>query len=140
MNPDKKLTEAEQDGQKALALLEKLEKMPDETDEVFQRRKGQYLEAIHSGLAMVHLQRALGGLAGIDQAELAKSEAEYKAAVADSQNPDPEDYFRLGEVLVRENKKDDAIQAFIKASELSQDNPQLKSMADQQIANLKGKG
>ncbi len=139
MNPDKKLTEAERDGTKALELVAKLQKMPDETDDVFQKRKGQYLEAIHSGLAMVHLQRALGGLAGVDQAELAKSETEYKAAVSNSENPDPEDYFRLGEVLVRENKKDDAIQAFTKAADLSQDNPQLKSMAEQQVAQLKGK-
>jgi tetratricopeptide (TPR) repeat protein len=137
VNPDKKLEEAEKDGQKALGLVETLPKMPNEPDDVFEKRKGQYLEAIHSGLGMVYLQRAVGGLGGVDPKELAKSETEYKAAVAASANPAAEDFFRLGEVLTRENKKDDAIQAFTKASELSQDNPQMKGLADQQIQQLK---
>ncbi|MGE5326945.1 MAG: tetratricopeptide repeat protein [Deltaproteobacteria bacterium] len=139
VNPEKKLAEAEQDGEKALVLVGKLEKMPDESDEAFTKRKGNYLEAIHSGLALVHLQRGIGGLAGVDQAELAKAEEEYKAALANAANPDPQDYFRLGEVLARQNKKDEAIQAFTKAGDLSTDSPQLKALADQQIAKLKGK-
>lgn len=139
MSPEKKLAEAEQDGKKALELVGKLEKMPDEADDAFTRRKSNYLEAIHSGLALVHLQRALASLGGMDQAELAKSEEEYKAALSNASNPDPEDYFRLGEVLARENKKDEAIQAFTKAGELAPDSPQLKSLVDQQIAKLKGK-
>ncbi len=139
-NPDKKLDEAEQDGEKALDLVNKLQKAQNEADSAFQDRKGRYLEAIHSGLGMVYLQRAVGGLAGVDQGELAKSENEYRAAITASGNsPDPQDYYRLGDVLARENKKDDAIQAYTKASDLSQDNPALKNMADQQIAQLKAK-
>ncbi len=139
-NPDKKLDEAERDGRKALELVNALQKMPNEPDDVFEKRKGQYLEAIHSGLGMVHLERAVNVLGGgVDQAELAKSEAEYRAAIAASANGDPEDYYRLGEVCARQNKIDDAIQAFTKVSEISADNPQLKQMADKEIAELKAK-
>lgn len=139
INPEKKLAEAEQDAQKALDLINKLQKMPDETEEAFTKRKGNYLEAIHSGLGLVHLTRAQLSLGAMDQGELAKAEEEYKAALSIAANPDPQDYFRLGEVLSRENKKAEAIQAFTKAGDLSPDSPQLKSLADQQIARLKGK-
>jgi tetratricopeptide (TPR) repeat protein len=137
LNPDIKLNEAEKDAQKALGLVESLQKMPNEEDAAFQTRKGQYLEAIHSGLGMVYLQRAVGGLAGVDQEQLAKSETEYKAAIAAEASPDPEDYFRLGEVLKDQNKKDEAIQAFTKAAELSPDNPAIKGNAEQYIQQLK---
>jgi tetratricopeptide (TPR) repeat protein len=138
-NPDTKLNEAEKDGQKALELVNTLEKPASETDEAFQKRKSEYLENIHSGLAMVHFQRAMGGLAGVDQQELAKAEAEYKLAVAAVPDPNPEDYFRLGEVCEYENKDDDAVQAFNKVSQMSLDNPMLKNLADQKIAQIKNK-
>lgn len=139
INPEKKLAEAEQDAKKALELIGKLEKTRDETEEAFARRKGGYLEAIHSGLGLVHLTRAQLSLGGMDQGELAKAEEEYRAALSVAASPDPQDYFRLGEVLARENKKEEAIQAFTKAGELAPDSPQLKALADQQIAKLKGK-
>jgi tetratricopeptide (TPR) repeat protein len=138
INPEKKLAEAEQDAQKALELIGKLQKTPDETEETFTRRKGSYLEAIHSGLGLVHLTRAQNSLAG-NPAELGKAEEEYKAAISIAADPDPQDYFRLGEVLARENKKDEAIQAFTKAGDLATDSPQLKALSEQQIAILKGK-
>jgi tetratricopeptide (TPR) repeat protein len=138
-NPDTKLNEAEKDGQKALDLVNTLDKAAGETDDAFQKRKALYLANIHSGLAMVHLQRAMGGLGGIDQQELGKSEAEYKLAVSVPSEASPEDYFRLGEVYEYENKVDDAIENFTKASQLSQDNPGLKNLADQKIAELKSK-
>jgi tetratricopeptide (TPR) repeat protein len=138
-NPDGKLDEAEKYGQKALELVNALTKVPTETDEAFANRKGHYLEGIHSGLAMVHFQRAMEGLAGVDQEELAKAESEYRAAIAAASDPSPEDYFRLGEVCGHENKIDDAIQAFTKVSEMSQDSPALKNLADQKIAALKSK-
>lgn len=138
VNPDERLDEAERDGQKALAIVKAMQKLPNEEDDAFTKRKSRYLEAIHSGLGMVHLQRAVEGLAGIDQEELAKSETEYRAAIAAATNPDPEDYFRLGEVLARQNKKEDAIQAFTKVTQLSQDSPAIKGYAEKQIRALKG--
>jgi tetratricopeptide (TPR) repeat protein len=138
-DPDSKLSEAEKDGKKALELVDTLKKVPNETDEAFQKRKAQYVQNIHSGLAMVHLQRAMGGLAGPDEQELSKAEAEYKLAVSASEEASPEDYYRLGEVYGYEKKDADALQAYAKASELSQDNPALKNLADQKIAELKSK-
>lgn len=139
MNPDKKLDEAEKDGMKALELISAMGKPPEEPEELYQRRKAEYLEAVHSGLAMVHLQRALEGLAGMDPDELAKAEAEYKLAIAATNNPNPEDYFRLGEVYTHEKRTDDAIQAFTKVAELSADNPPMKELAEQRVAELKSK-
>jgi tetratricopeptide (TPR) repeat protein len=136
-NPDAKLEEAEKDAGKALELIDKLTKANGETDEAFQKRKAGYLENVHAGLGMVHFQRAMGGLMGVDQQELAKAEDQYKQAVAAAPNPSPENYFRLGEVCQFEKKYADAIQAFSKVSELSQDNPALKNLADQRIAQLK---
>jgi tetratricopeptide (TPR) repeat protein len=138
-NPDTKLDEAEKDGHKALELMDTIKKGPNETDEDFQARKNIYLENIHSGLAMVHLQRAMEGLAGIDQEELGKAESEYRQAISASASPNAEDYFRLGEVCGFENKVDDAIQAYTKASQLSTDNPALKNLADQRVSDLKRK-
>jgi tetratricopeptide (TPR) repeat protein len=138
-NPDAKLNEAEKDAQKALDLVNALTKANGEADEAFQKRKSEYLENIHASLGMVHFQRAMGGLAGVDQQELAKAEDQYKQAVAAAPDPNPENYFRLGEVCEQENKVDDAIQAFTKVSELSQDNPALKNLADRRIAELKSK-
>jgi tetratricopeptide (TPR) repeat protein len=138
-NPDAKLNEAEKDGEEALKLVNTLDKPAEETADAFQARKSQYLENIHSGLGMVYLQRGLEGLAGLDQQALGKAEAEYKLAVTATANPNPEDYFRLGEVLGFENKTEDAIQAFTKVSQLSQDNPALKSEAEKKIAQLKSK-
>lgn len=138
-NPETKLSEAEKDGQKALELVPTLPKANGEADDAFEKRKAQYVENIHSGLGMVYLQRAMQGLAGIDPQQLAKSESEYKLAVSSGAAPNPEDYFRLGEVYGYENKVDDAIQAFTKVSDLSQDNPALKNLANQKIAQLKSK-
>ena len=137
MDPDKRLNEAEKDAQKAIELINLLQKQPEETDEGFQGRKNEYLQNVHSGLAMVHLQRALEGLAGPEPAELSKAEEEYKLAIAATPEANPEDYFRLGEVYANENKVDEAIQAFTKVAELSQDNPGMKGLAEQRIEELK---
>jgi tetratricopeptide (TPR) repeat protein len=139
MNPDVRLNEAEKDGQKALELINALTKVAEEPEEAFQRRKAEYLQNIHSGLAMVHLQRAMEGLAGPDPEELAKAEEEYKAAIAASPEVNPEDYFRLGEVYSNENKIDEAIQAFTKVAQMAADNPTVKGLAEQRIEELKKK-
>jgi tetratricopeptide (TPR) repeat protein len=68
---------------------------------------------------------------GLDRDELAKAEKEYRQAVSLVENPEPADYFRLGESCRLQGKFDDAIAAFTKASELSQG--QMKQLADQQV-------
>ncbi|MGC9994612.1 MAG: tetratricopeptide repeat protein [Terriglobia bacterium] len=44
--------------------------------------------------------------------QLAKAEQEINTAVTTSANPDPRDYYRLGEAYALNGKWDDAIQAF----------------------------
>jgi tetratricopeptide (TPR) repeat protein len=135
MDKDKRLTEAETDANKALDLIQKLPKQPNEADDAFNKRKSALAADLHSALGMVHLQRSLEGLAGPDTGELSKAEQEYKAAVA-TDKPNPQDYYRLGETYARENKIDDAITAFSKASELGQGTG-IDQYANQQIAELK---
>jgi tetratricopeptide (TPR) repeat protein len=135
-DPDRKLKQAEVDATKALELIAKLSKFPSETEAQFEERKGGYIKGMHAALGMVHLQRATEGLTGVDADELGKSENEYKLAIAATPNPNPEDYFRLGEVYTFEKKNQDAIQAFTKVVELA-NNPTLKSYAQQHIDKLK---
>ena len=131
---EKKLTDAEADANKAMQLIADL-KQPNLTPDKLAQLKANLTSQIHASLGMVHLQRAMGGLTGADPDELAKAELEYKAAVAGPQ-PNPEDYFRLGEVYENEKKVDEAIDAFSQASKLGQGTP-IQSYADQQVQKLK---
>lgn len=133
---DKKLSDAEIYAKHALELVERLTKLPNETDEQLKERKAQLAMQAHSDLGMVHLQRSAMSLAGPDREELAKAQQEYEMAVSLTTTPTPQDYFRLGETLAIQNKVDEAIQAFTKASELSQGTV-LKTYADQRIEGLK---
>ncbi|HEV2178416.1 MAG TPA: hypothetical protein VGW33_14615 [Terriglobia bacterium] len=135
---DKRLTEAQTDAEHALELITAMPKQPNQTDEQLANNKKLLAAGVHGSLGLVHLQRATESLSGNDPGELAKAETEYKAALA-VDKPDEANYFRLGEVLQSENKLDDAIQAFSKASEISQGNGDsaLQSMADQEVQKLK---
>jgi tetratricopeptide (TPR) repeat protein len=133
---EKLLTESETDAQQALTLIDKLPKMPNESDADFAKRKAGYAAGVHAALGMVHLERAQLGLTGLDKDELAKAEQEFRTAVTTTDQPDARDYYRLGETSSMEGKLDDAIAAFTKASELGQ-GTMIKQYADQQIENLK---
>ena len=132
---ENKLKETETDAGKALQLLQTLPKPANTPDDQFQKLKSNVTSEIHSSLGMVHLQRALTDLSGPDPAELGKAEVEYKLAVT-SPEPSPQDYYRLGEVYERENKADDAIDAFTKCGQLAQ-NPQMQTLVAQQVQQLK---
>ncbi len=112
------LAKAETYCQDALKAVNDLKKQPNETDEDFAKRKAIYISNVHADLGMIHLDRAQLGLMGMDKEELAKAEQEYKQAVTLTDNPDPSDYFRMGEACRLQGKIDDAIAAFTKASEL----------------------
>jgi tetratricopeptide (TPR) repeat protein len=131
---EKKLADAEADANKALQLIADL-KQPSLPPDKLAQLKGSLTSQVHGSLGMVHLQRAMGGLAAADPDELAKAEQEYKAAVNTTQ-PNPEDYFRLGEVYTYEKKTDEAIDAFTQASKLGQGTP-IQTYADQQVTKLK---
>jgi tetratricopeptide (TPR) repeat protein len=131
---EKKLADAEADANKALQLIADL-KQPSLPPDKLAQLKGSLTSQVHGSLGMVHLQRAMGGLTAADPDELAKAEQEYKAAVNTTQ-PNPEDYFRLGEVYTYEKKTDEAIDAFTQASKLGQGTP-IQTYADQQVTKLK---
>ena len=133
---EKKLSDAEADANKALELIPTLKQPPNQTPDQFTQVKASLTCQVHASLGMVHLQRAMEGLAGADPAELGKAEQEYKAAVTGTTQPNPEDYFRLGEVYENEKKTDEAIDAFTQASKLGQGTP-IQTYADQQVDRLK---
>jgi tetratricopeptide (TPR) repeat protein len=133
---DKILEEAESEANRALQLIPQVPKQPNETDADYQKRLAEIASEVHGPLGMIHLDRASGGLAGPDKAELAKAEQEFQTAVTTSSHPDPRDYYRMGEAYEMDGKLDDAIQAFTKASELGQ-GTMIKTYADQQIERLK---
>jgi tetratricopeptide (TPR) repeat protein len=122
----KRLTEANEDAQRALALMDKLAKRPNEKDEEFQKRKAALQSEAHAALGMVHLQK--------DESDQAIEE--FKTAVSLEATPDPQIYYRLGEVYANEGKKTEALEAFTEASELGQGTP-IKDFADREIEKLK---
>ena len=137
---EKKLNEAEADANHALELITQGKYIPkgaNETDDAYKKRTNAIASEPHASLGMVHLQRAtlaLGG--GMDQSELTKAAQEFKQSVEMTDHPEPQHYYRLGEVYKHQNKIDDAIAAFSKASELSQGTG-LQQYADKQIDELK---
>lgn len=139
MDPDKQLDQAEADAQKAIELINAQQKQPSESEEDFQTRKANYLETMHSSLGLIHFQRAMISLAGVDKSELAKAENEYNQAVTITKDPDAQDFFRLGEVYAHENKIPEAIDAFNQCAKLSASNPNLQALAQQKIQELKSK-
>jgi len=132
---EKQLTRAEGYAQAALAAIDALKKLPTESDEDFAKRKAGYVANVHADLGLIHLDRAQEGLMGLDKAELAKAEAEYRLSVTGVERPEPSNYYRLGEACRIEGKLDDALAAFTKASELGQG--VVKQYADQQIEAVK---
>ncbi len=132
---EKVLTKAEAYMHDATVAIDDLKKQPSESDEQFAKRKSGYMAEIHSDMGMVHLDRAQLGLMGLDKEELAKSEKEYRLAVASLERPDPTVYYRLGEACRLQGETDAAIAAFTKASEIGQG--AVKQYAEQQIETLK---
>jgi tetratricopeptide (TPR) repeat protein len=135
LDKQKKLAQAETYANEALQLIDKLPKLPNETDDAYQKRKAQLACEPHSALGMIHLERSSLGLAGPDKDELAKAEEEYQMAVSMGDRPNPQDYFRLGEARTMLKKWDAAIEAFSKASELGQGTV-IKTYADRRIEDI----
>jgi len=135
---EKRLTEAVEAANKALKLVEQLPKSPQETDEGLAKRKAFLAAGAHAALGLAHLQRASMALEGPDKGELATAEQEYRTAVTSVDKPTPEDFYRLGETLVIENKLPQALAAFTKASELGA-GIALKGYADQRIEEIRKK-
>jgi tetratricopeptide (TPR) repeat protein len=119
------LSEAAADANRALALLEKLRKRPEETDEQFEARKGSLAAEAHFALGMEEMQ----------QDQFDKAVAEYQAAISSTSKPTFQYYYRLAEAYASQGKVSDAIQALQKASEIGRGTP-MQKYADDFIAEL----
>jgi tetratricopeptide (TPR) repeat protein len=122
------LSEAAADANRALALLEKLKKRPDESDEQFQERKGSLAAEAHFALGMEEMQRD----------HFDKAVAEYQAAISSTSKPTFQYYYRLAEADASQGHVSDAIQALQKASEIGRGTP-MQKYADDFIAELQQK-
>jgi tetratricopeptide (TPR) repeat protein len=130
-NPElstQRLSTAEEYANRALKLIDTLPLQPLETDEQLKKRKDGLASDAHTALATVYMERD----------EPAKAIEEFKTAISLSQTPNPQLYFRLGEIYANSGKTSEAIEAFTKASNLGHGTV-LQQYADQRIAALKKK-
>jgi tetratricopeptide (TPR) repeat protein len=123
-----RLSTADTYANRALKVIDGLPKSANETDEQFKNHKASLASDAHTALAMVCMQRDDSG----------KAIEEFKAAISLAAKPNPQLYFRLGEVYANEGKKAEAIEAFTKASELGQGTV-LQKYADDRIQELRKK-
>lgn len=133
---EKRLGKAQDYAEKALKEIDQLPKESNESDDAYQKRKDQIAAGAYASMGMIHLERSRMALEGLDQDELAKAEQNYKEAIAKSDQPNPADYYRLGEVYRGESKFDDAITAFSKAGQLAPGTI-IEQLANQQVQQLK---
>ncbi|MGH9447913.1 MAG: hypothetical protein ACRD3O_19645, partial [Terriglobia bacterium] len=143
-NPTQKaqqLNESESDANRALQLLNNLRPGPNMPPAQFGKAKGLIEGELHAALGMTHLERAVlnpapaGAPASAPpSSELVAAEQEFKIAVA-SPEPNPQDYYRLGEVYTQEHKIDDAIGAFSQAAQLGQGTP-MQKLASARVTQL----
>lgn len=122
------LSEAVTDANRALALLDKLQKRPDETDEQFAARKASLTADAHFALGMEEMQR--------DQFD--KAVTDYQTAISSTSKPTFQYYYRLAEAFASMGRVPDALAALQKASELARGTP-MQKIADDFIAELQGK-
>jgi tetratricopeptide (TPR) repeat protein len=122
------LSEAVADANRALALLDKLQKRPDETDEQFQARKASLTADCHFAQGMAEMQR--------DQFD--KAVTEYQAAISSTPKPTFQYFYRLAEAYASEGHVSEAIDSLRKASELAKGTP-MQKIADDFLAELQQK-
>jgi tetratricopeptide (TPR) repeat protein len=115
------LGQSESDANRALQLLSNVQPPSNVSQVQFNNGKKLIEAQLHASLGMAHLEEAVltASPKGPDPNELSAAEQEFKSAVSGPQ-PNPQDYYRLGEVYARENKLDDAISAFTQAAHLGQ--------------------
>ena len=123
-----RLSEAAADANRALTLLEKLQKRPEETDQQFRARKGSLAADAHFALGMEEMQYE----------HFEKAVAEYQTAISSTSKPTFQYYYRLAEAYASEGHVSEAIAALEKASELARGTP-MQKYADDFIAELRQK-
>jgi tetratricopeptide (TPR) repeat protein len=123
-----RLSEAASDANRALALLEKLQKRPEESDEQFKARKESLTADAHFAIGMEEMQ----------QEHFDKAVAEYQSAISSTSKPTFQYYYRLAEAYASEGHVPEAIATLQKASELAHGTP-MQKYADDFIAELQQK-
>jgi tetratricopeptide (TPR) repeat protein len=133
---EQQLGQSETDANRALQLLNAVKPPPNVSPAQFDSGKKAIEAQLHASLGMAHLQKAVLSTSpkGPDPNELSAAEQEFKTAVTSPQ-PNPQDYYRLGEVYARENKLDDAINAFTQAAHLGQGTV-MEKLADHMVSQL----
>ena len=122
------LQEAESDANRALTLLDKLKSRPEETDEQFQQRKGALAADAHFALGSVSAQRE----------EYEGALTQYQLAIASTNKPTFQYYYRLAEVYASIGQTPKAIDALQRASELARGTP-MQKYVDDFMAELQNK-
>jgi len=102
----KNLDAAEQYSKKALELVPTSVKPAGASDEAFNQTKTLLLAMAHSGLGLVYLRRQ----------KFPDAVSELQAAVKDTKDPDPVDYYLLGLADEKTSHYDDAVAAFTKCA------------------------
>lgn len=120
------LLKAESLAKRALQLIEEVPRQELETDEQYQSRKGALASDAHAALGMVGIQR--------DEPDQAIEE--FKMAISSTVSPNPQLYFRLGEVYANSGRREEAIEAFTKAAEMGRGTV-LETYANNQLEELK---
>jgi tetratricopeptide (TPR) repeat protein len=133
---EKILEEAESEATRTLAALPHLPKRATETDADYEKRQTELASEVHGALGMIHFDRANQALLGVDKAELARAEEEFKTAVATSSHPEAGDCYYMGAAYGLDGKWDDAIRAFSKAGELGHGTV-IETYAAEQVAEMK---
>jgi tetratricopeptide (TPR) repeat protein len=130
------LSQSETDANRALQLLSNVQPPATVPQAQFDNTRKMIQAQLHASLGMAHLEKAVltASPKGPDLSELSAAEQEFKSAVSGPQ-PNPQDYYRLGEVYARENKLDDAISAFTQAAHLGQGSV-LEKLANHMVAQL----
>jgi tetratricopeptide (TPR) repeat protein len=124
----RQLATAEAYAGRALKLVAALPARPNESREQLRARQDALAADAHTALATVYMERDQSAQA-IDQ---------FKTAIALSPLPNPQLYFRLGEVYAHSGKNSEAIEAFTKAADLGRGTV-LQQYAEQKLAELKKK-
>jgi tetratricopeptide (TPR) repeat protein len=134
---DQVLQEAENEGQRALRLIQQTTKPANGTDGHQEDRLAEAASQIHASLGIVHLELATGGRAagGPNKAELAKAEMELNIALTTTHHPDARDCYRLGEAYALDGKLEAAAQAFRTAGALGH-GTLIATYSEEQIAQI----
>ncbi|HTV56092.1 MAG TPA: hypothetical protein VMI06_14410 [Terriglobia bacterium] len=130
------LSQSENDANRALQILSNVQPPANVPQAQFDSTRKMIQAQLHASLGMAHLEEAVltPSPKGPDPSELSAAEQEFKSAVSSPQ-PNPQDYYRLGEVYARENKLDDAIGAFTQAAHLGQGTV-MANLANHMVAQL----